>query len=141
LFTTDHRTRPNIGRGPPPSQKGETMPSNPLLAPILEDEALTRGLGDAEARLLVEWVVEQVEWLADSPEEVDAPATADRLRRRARSIGRFVRLWCEDREFGAATQLYATERFDWPLPECDVDGYDLMLRVLTWEDQEDEDEE
>jgi hypothetical protein len=117
------------------------MPSNPLLTPVLEDDGLTRGLGDSEARLLVEWVVEQVEWLADSPEAVDAPAAVDRLRQRARAIGRFVRLWCEDRAFGAATQLYATERFDWPLPESDVDGYELMLRVLTWEDREDGDDE
>ena len=33
------------------------MPVSLLLSRILDDEALTRGLGDAEARLLVEWLV------------------------------------------------------------------------------------
>ena len=37
-----------------------------LLSHILDNEALTRGLGDPEARLLVEWLVEQAERLAQS---------------------------------------------------------------------------
>ncbi|MBV9124983.1 MAG: hypothetical protein JO112_16640, partial [Planctomycetes bacterium] len=40
--------------------------SKPFWSPILQDDALTRGLGDPEARVLVEWLVEQVERLASA---------------------------------------------------------------------------
>jgi len=35
------------------------MPSQSILRPILDDEALARNLGDAEGRLLFEWLVER----------------------------------------------------------------------------------
>ena len=103
-----------------------------LLTPILHDEALTRGLGDAEARLLVEWLVERTE---SHHQQGDAAIQAEiaHLRRRARSIGRFVTLWCHHEQFAAATQLAATERFPWPLPTGPADPYDLMSDILLWE--------
>ncbi len=107
------------------------MSLTPLLRPILHDEGLTRGLGDAEARLLVEWLVQRAE-------ECDARGRAAALAplcRRARAIARFVWLWCYREACAGACQLAATERFGWPLPDGPVDPYELMSDILYWEDQ------
>src|SRR6516164_174849 len=79
-----------------------------LLRPILNDDALTRHLGDAEARILVEWLVERAERLDASPNAAERVAA---LCRRARAIGLFVGLWCYRGEHGAAGQLASAERF------------------------------
>jgi hypothetical protein len=108
------------------------MPVSRLLGRILGDEALTRGLGDAEARVLVEWLVEQAEDLEEGT--ADADAEVHRLCRRARALSRFVWLWCARRDRGAATQLAAVERFGWPLPDdADADACDLMQTIVVWE--------
>ncbi len=108
------------------------MPVSPLLSQVLDDEALTRGLGDAEARVLVEWLVEEVERLERSGS--DAGPEVRLLCRRARAVSRFVLLWCGRRDRGAAVQLAAVERFAWPLPDdIDADACDLMQQILGWE--------
>jgi hypothetical protein len=110
-----------------------------LLSHILDNEALTRGLGDPEARLLVEWLVERAEDLADghhqagAAEEQALVARVERLCRRARSVGRFVSLWCSRGGRAAAVQLAATERFYWPLPTTTVDPCELLQAILDWE--------
>ena len=44
-----------------------------LLEPVLDDELLTRGLGDEEARLLIDWLVDQAELFAKRlPASIDA---------------------------------------------------------------------
>ncbi len=107
--------------------------ANSLLTPILDDEALTRGLGDAEARILIEWLVERAEAIQqDHFVDAKAQSIIRRLCRRARSISRFVTLWERDQR-GAACQLAATERFSWPLPTAALDPCDLMERFLPWE--------
>src|SRR5690348_3835463 len=95
----------------------------PLLRPILDDEALTRHLGDAEARMLVEWLVERAE----------RGASVAALCRRARAISLFVGLWCYRGDRGAAGQLANAERFDWPLPHADIDPCTLMECILYYE--------
>ena len=110
------------------------MLARPFLSHILADEALTRGLGDAEARVLVEWLVEQAEHLADTvPCETTAWGEVRRLCRRCRAIGRFVGLWCHQGARGPAGQLAAVERFTWPLPATAVDPYELMQFILDCE--------
>jgi hypothetical protein len=109
------------------------MLARPLLSQILHDEALTRHLGDPEARLLVEWLIDQAEQVADS-EGADEQQVRN-LCRRGRAIGRFVRLWCYESARAAAIQLAATERFGWPLPTRNVDPCDLMQSILTWESE------
>ena len=112
------------------------MPCDPLLRHVLRDEALTRGLGDIEARMLVEWVTDWTELLADAARtDEDAWSCVRRLCRRGRAIGRFVQLWSEPHSRAAATQLAAAERFSWPLPAAEVDPADLMHHILTWENQ------
>jgi hypothetical protein len=110
------------------------MLSKPALNHILDNDALTRGLGDAEARILVEWLVEQAERLAD---DATTPAIVttriERLCRRGRAIGRFVGLWCHAQARGAAGQLAAAERFTWPLPPAKADPCEIMQAILTWE--------
>jgi len=111
------------------------MLAKPLLTPILSDEALTRGLADPEARVLVEWLVDQAERLARgcSSEEF-LRQRVEKLCRRGRAIGRFVALWCHRRLRGAACQLAATERFTWPLPtDRYVDPCELMQSILECE--------
>jgi hypothetical protein len=110
-----------------------------LLDLILGSDLVTRGLGDAEARLLVEWLVERAE--ASHAEHGDAEAAereVSRLCRRARALARFVALWCHEHEHAAACQLAATERFPWPLPTRPVDAWELMSDILTWESDGDE---
>ena len=92
------------------------MLAKPLLSHILENDALTRGLGDPEARILVEWLVDRAEQLAAEAPAPSAWKTVQQLCLRGRAIGRFVTLWCHHRSRGAAGQLAAVERFTWPLP-------------------------
>jgi hypothetical protein len=109
---------------------------DPLVRAAVRDESLTRGLGDEEARMLVEWVADWAELLAGAAQsDRDAEVLVNRLCRRGRAIGRFVRLWCEPNGRGAAAQLFAAERFSWPLPNQAVDPPDLMQQILTWENQ------
>jgi hypothetical protein len=113
------------------------MQSTPLLRLVLQDEAITRGLGDEEARVLVEWLVEWAELLAEESETEETAWQGIRmLCRRARGLGKFVCLWSQDESRGAAVQLAAAERFHWPLPISDEDPADLMQRILKWEDRE-----
>jgi hypothetical protein len=108
--------------------------SDALLRGIARDESLTRGLGDEEARMLVDWLVGWAEVLADGVRTIeDAERLAERLRRRGRAISRFVQLWIEPRSRGAAAQLAATERFAWPLPSGRREPADLMEQILNWE--------
>jgi hypothetical protein len=110
------------------------MLAKPLLSHILADDALTRGLGDAEARVLIEWLVVQAEQLASRRScESSAWEELRKLCRRCRAIGRFVVLWCHRELRGPAGQLAAAERFTWPLPATAVDPYDLMQFILDCE--------
>ncbi len=114
------------------------MPAScdPLLRHVLRDEALTRGLGDEEARMLVEWVADWTELLAEAARtDDDAWNCVRRLCRRGRAIGKFVQLWTEPNRRGAAAQLAAVERFSWPLPTTDLDPPDLMQHILRWENK------
>jgi hypothetical protein len=104
------------------------MLSKALLHPILDNEALTRGLGDMEARMLVEWLVDEADRRAMHAD--DGPQHVHRLCRWARAVSRFVYLWCHAGEMGAACQLAASERFDWPLPDADVEPCELMEVIL-----------
>ena len=111
------------------------MRADPLLSHILDDDALTRSLGDAEARVLVEWLVEQAERLAEAAGPAEALPRVRRLCRRGRAIARFVTLWCQERAPGAAGQLAAVERFTWPLPDGPVDPCELMQAIVAWESE------
>src|SRR5262245_21266660 len=108
------------------------MIARSLLHPILEDENLTRGLGDAEARMLVECLVDRTEAVEDLEESVQQQRI-QKWCRRARALARFVQLWCYQRDHGGACQLAATERFPWPLPACEIDPCELMGEILAWE--------
>jgi hypothetical protein len=109
------------------------MAAHPILRPILRDEALTRNLADPEARVLVEWLVEQAERLAAVIPGEMARVEVQRLRLRGRAIARFVRLWCYDHSTGPAAQLAACERFDWPLPHLWKDPCEVMQGILAYE--------
>ena len=109
------------------------MPSIGVLSRIVDDEALSRGLADPEARMLVEWLVEQAEGLATAlPTEAQEVEVA-RLCRRARALARFVSLWCHQRGRQAACQLAAVERFVWELPTQAMDPCELMQEILFCE--------
>ena len=110
------------------------MLAKPLLRQIINDEALTRGLSDPEARMLVEWLVDQAESMAEAESLGEALGQrVQRLCRKARSISRFVELWCHQHARSAALQLACTERFNWPLPTTAMDPCELMDSILQWE--------
>jgi hypothetical protein len=105
-----------------------------LLSHILNNDLLTRGLGDPEARMLVEWLVDQAEQIADrASSDRTAQKQVEALCRRGRAIGRFVGLWNQPRARGAAGQLAVAEGFTWPLPSPTADPCEIMQAVLTWE--------
>ncbi len=109
------------------------MRANPLLRTVLDDEALTRGLGDAEARVLVEWLVEETERLAVSAPPETAARKVGQLCKHGRAVARFVQLWSLDHAWGPALQLAATERFPWPMPDTALDPCELMQEIVYWE--------
>lgn len=107
------------------------MSMRAFLAPILNNDRLTRGLDDAEARMLIDWLVARAEAL--TPDDPGANRKLARSVLRARAVARFVTLWCHERSPGAALQLAATERFAWPLPVREMEACDLMHDILEWE--------
>jgi hypothetical protein len=114
------------------------MLPKPFLTPILDNDALTRGLGDPEARMLVEWLVEQAD--RQGVAAVDAEAAAQEVRRLcrwARGVSRFVYLWCYQESHGAAIQLAGSEGFPWPLPTTWQEPCDLMEHILTCQEHAD----
>ena len=117
----------------PADPRGVIVAPLSLLSPILDDELLTRGLGDAEARAMVEWLVERSEANHARLVEDTCQREIQRLCHRARAISRFVFLWCYQQAHGSACQLAATERFVWPLPATDEDPYEVMNIILEWE--------
>lgn len=113
---------------------------DPLIREMLRDESLTRGLGDIEARMLVEWLADWTELFANaSRNDLDARKLAGKLLRRGKAIGRFVQLWCKPDGQMAASQLFAAERFAWPLPTRRMKPPDLMHQILAWENQHPQD--
>lgn len=113
------------------------MPLKTLLQPVLDDDLLTRGLGDEEARLLIDWLVEQAETICERIANRDrCRDEIARLCRRARGMSKFVSLWCHQLSHGAACQLAASERFAFPLPLPEIDPYDLMRNILDFEEGE-----
>ena len=111
------------------------MLSRAFLNEIVRDESLVRGLGDPEARVLIEWLVDRAEVLSWVEPDEHVEAGVRRLCRRGRAIGRFVYLWCHQRAHGPAIQLAAVERFHWPLPTDTIDPCLLMQDILCWEDE------
>lgn len=105
-----------------------------LVRALARDEGLTRGLGDIEARMLVDWAAGWAELLARSAADASqAEHLVGRVRRRAGVLGRLVRLWGDRRTRPAACQLAAVERVTCPLPRGRVDPADLMAALLEWE--------
>jgi len=117
----------------------QDMQITPLERHILNDEAITRGLGDEEARMLVEWLIERAGQIAFTA-QTDADAWRDvrNLCRRGRVFSCFVRLWSQPESRGAALQLVAAERQHWPLPSGEVEPGELLEKLLSWVDRQDE---
>lgn len=112
------------------------MGSQNLLSRILTDEALTRHLNDEEARLLIEWLAEWAERIQATVSDPAIAATRiEQLRCKGRAIRQFVELWCYREDFGAASQLAATQRFRWPLPASAADPWELMHTILDHESE------
>jgi hypothetical protein len=111
------------------------MQAELLVNRVLEDEGLTDGLQDPEARMLVEWLVEEAERIASR--ETAEPAAWEAIEglcRRGRGIRRFVSLWCHLQDQGAAAQLAASERFLWPLPPAgELDACQVLDGILKFE--------
>lgn len=127
--------------GPRPEREGDgpEMQSTLLVRHILRDEAVTRGLGDIEARMIVEWMADRAEQLAIiAPSDDIAWTLVRQLCRRARVIACFVRLYCDRESRGAAIQFTAAERLYWPLPTGDIEPGELMEGLLAWVDRQDE---
>jgi hypothetical protein len=110
------------------------MLARSILAHIVDDEALTRNLGDIEAKVLIEWLVDEAEVTNDvMADESLVEAEVVKLCRRCRAIAKFVYLWSLKNRPGAAAQLAVAERIDFPLPRGTMRADRLMSRMLQWE--------
>lgn len=99
---------------------------------VLNDESLTRSLGDEEASILVEWLADAADRVpAAPPEAADAHVAA--LCRRGRVLARIVRLWCYEGQKGAAAQLALCEGLTQALPSGPAAPYDLMRKLIVYE--------
>jgi hypothetical protein len=100
----------------------------PMYRRIVNDESLTRGLGDIEARMLVEWLTDWADLLEDTiPDEEDAQRQVTQLHKRAKAIGKFVVLWSDGESKAGAVQL--------ALPPEDYTGDEVMAGILQWENK------
>src|SRR5260370_19047862 len=94
-------------------RRGETkvrMLTKPLLSYILDNELLTRGLGDPEARMLVEWLVDQAERIAAAaPSELAGPEQGRILCCRGPAIRPFWGLLTPPRRPGPARPFTGAE--------------------------------
>jgi len=108
-----------------------------LVGRVLDDEALTVGLEDPEARLLIEWLVEQTEHIARQAASLEeARQQVEQLCRYGRILRRFLILWCYEKNPGGAAQLAATEKFGWPLPPAsESNAFAILQHVLHWHEQ------
>ncbi len=109
------------------------MGNRSLLNLILHDDALTRGLEDPEARVLVERLAELSERCGERGTDAsDMLMRTERLRRRGRAIRQFIDLWCHRGEHAAAIQLAASERIPLAAPRARrrpvvIDAHDSRL--------------
>jgi hypothetical protein len=109
---------------------------DPILRHVLRDESITRGLGDVEGRMLIEWLADWTQLFADAARnDADAWTMTNRLCRRAKAINRFVQLWQNPTTRNGAGQLAASERFGWPLPRGPISPTKLMEHILNWENR------
>jgi len=111
------------------------MLARSALTSILDDDSLTRHLGDAESRLLVGWLVDRAEELEKKPDKSTLTGRIRDLSNRGRLIARFVRLWSLDGDHAGAVQFAASARLEWPLPDGPRDAWCLMRDVLSWENR------
>jgi len=112
------------------------MQTSTLLRGVLQNEAITRDLGDIEAAMLFRWTAEWAELLEESCESAEVAAEAiRRLVRRARGIAKFISLWTWPDSRASAFQLAASEQFRWPMPDAGMDPDGAMAHILTWEDE------
>jgi hypothetical protein len=112
------------------------MQTRQLINRTLGDEGLTRGLGDAEAKIMVEWLVEWFDLLTEAGLRLEALTPVwQRLCRRCRVFARLVALWCHQANWAGALQLAACERLEFaPLPSL-ADPCELMQQLLDREDE------
>ena len=109
---------------------------DPIIRQVLRDESITRGLGDIEGRMLMEWLADWTVLFADAARSDDeAWRMTNRLCRRARAINKFVQMWQNPATRNGAGQLAAVERFRWPLPPGPIPTVRLMEQILNWENR------
>jgi hypothetical protein len=112
-------------------RKEHRMLARAFLSQVTSD-VLTRNLRDPEGRILIEWLVDRAEELAEA-DDACAEQEVQRLCRRARAIACFVNLWCYRNDWGAAGQLAAAEHFPFPLPTRAQEPCELMQVIVNWE--------
>lgn len=88
---------------------------------LARDESITNGLGDSEARILVEALIFAVE---------REPWRHEELRLKAKLVNRMVFLWGRGDYLGAA-QLAATTRIELALPPCCVSVESFTERIIV----------
>lgn len=108
------------------------MVADACIDQVMHDDRLTHGLADPEARLLVEWLVDQAEAIPRTGlGECDQQLAWTICYRRAKALRQFVSLWCYRGRPEAAIQLAASEGMAEYLPDSSVEeAVDVMLSLM-----------
>jgi hypothetical protein len=112
------------------------MDAKPFLEHLSDDEAISGGIADAEAKLLLNWlrtsVKKAVSGLKDEKAAWDAVAM---LKERARSISKVVSALCYDDEPAEAQKHWTLLGYKQPLSAAPAtDAVAAVKQLVAWED-------
>jgi hypothetical protein len=83
------------------------MDVQPLLNQIADDESLTAGLADPEAKVLLDWLRQQIKTqVAHAATNAEGRSRFDSLRKRSAAYSRLIAAWCIDADETLARQLW-----------------------------------
>jgi len=103
-----------------------------LIRRITSAEAVFRGLDEPAIRVLVEWLESECACLPETLSDQELDLQVEAILTHARGIARFARLWNDEATRPGAVQLWATQRWGFPLPMGPVQFLDLLQKATSW---------
>lgn len=112
------------------------MDAESWLNRIRDDEGITDGLGDDEARVLLDWLCDRVRRRVQSSNDRAAVARdVQEEIRLGRFLGQTIARLCEDRDLASAQQLWAKEKRRPNLAELDAgDPTGALKKLIAWQE-------
>lgn len=115
------------------------MDATPFIDRILDDEGITGGLKDAEAKVLVDWLIASLKQrIRAVSDESKAEEISRTLRRRARRIAKITELLCEQHDTHSASEIWKESGSKHSLDELELrDPTGVVKRLIQWETEHD----